>query len=342
MSSNNHYQLSPITGYQLNSLLGVNNDIRNILHESQSNNNDNTAAMIGNSVGNGITNSESISPSRSSLACCCCTCGQCIGKLFSWQSVFTLLLIIQIAAIAFLRIDSIHKDKQCKGMIDNLRREYNDLGIQSKLEYNKLFNRTNDVLNDIIDKHERFEIVSYNVMNKMYHNVTAMSDAVGYHDWQLGRLLNRTTNADVLDKLTETKTDIQQLVDEEKQAVLLQIQLSTKNVSDKLAKSSRELSETQRQVDSHLEQSVQSMRNIVDTATAQIETVQSDVTLQVSNISSHFNSVVGGLEGAVLEARQIINDQVRVVKNDISQYVDITNRKFAAENDFVKYQLAGG
>jgi hypothetical protein len=51
---------------------------------------------------------------------------------------------------------------------------------------------------------------------------------------------------------------------------------------------------------------------------------------------------VRGLEGAVLEAREVINEQVRAVKNDISQYVDITNKKFAAENDFVKYQLAGG
>jgi hypothetical protein len=194
----------------------------------------------------------------------------------------------------------------------------------------------------MIDKHERFELISYNMMNKMHLNVTAITDAVRYHDRQLERLLNRTTNADVLDKLTETKSGIQRLVDDEQRAVLEQIQLSTKNVSDKLAKSSRELSETQRQVDSHLAQSVKSMRLIVDTATAQIETVQSDVTSQVFNISSQFNSVVRGLEGAVLEAREVINEQVRAVKNDISQYVDITNKKFAAENDFVKYQLAGG
>ena len=342
--TSSYYQLSPIAGYQLNSLLGVNNDIRNILHESQINNNDNDNApvMSGDGVGVGSSDSDSIRPGRSTLACCCCTCGHCIDKVFSWQSVFTVLLIVQFAAIVFLRIDSIHKDKQYKGMINDLRQEFSDLAIQSKTDYSELFNRTNDELYDMIDKHERFELVSYNMMNKMYLNVTAITDAVGYHDRQLERLLNRTTNADVLDKLTETKSGIQRLVDDEQRAVLEQIQLSTKNVSDKLAKSSRELSDTQRQVDSHLAQSVQSMRHIVDTATAQIETVQSEVTSQVFNISSQFNSVVSGLQGAVLEARDVINEQVRAVKNDISQYVDITNKKFAAENDFVKYQLAGG
>lgn len=343
-SSGNYYQQSPITGYQLHSLLGVNNDIRNILHESQVNNNgnDNAAAMSGNGVGIGSSNSDSTSSDRRTLACCCCTCGHCIGKVFSWQSVFTVLLIVQFAAIVFLRIDSIHKDKQYKGMINDLRQEFSDLSIHSKADYTELFNRTNDELHDMIDKHERLELVSYNMMNEIYINVTAITDAVGYHDRQLERLLNRTTNAEVLDKLTETRSGIQRLVDDEQRAVLEQIQLSTKNVSDKLAKSSRELSDTQRQVDSHLAQSVQSMRLIVDTATAQIETVQSDVTSQVFNISSQFNSVVSGLEGAVLEARQVINEQVRAVKDDISQYVDITNKKFAAENDFVKYQLAGG
>lgn len=342
-SSGNYYQLSPIAGYQLNSLLGVNNDIRNMLHESQVNNhdNDNAAAMSGNGVDIGSSDSYSTSPNRSTLACCCCTCGHCIGKVFSWQSLFTVLMIVQFAAIAFLRIDSIHKDKQYKGMINDLRQEFSDLSVQSKADYSELFNRSNDELHDMIDKHERFELISYKMMNKMNLNVTAISDAVGYHDRQLERLLNRTTNADVLDKLTETKSGIQRLVDDEQRAVLEQIQLSTKNVSDKLAKSSRELSETQRQVDSHLAQSVKSMRLIVDTATAQIETVQSDVTSQVFNVSSQFNSVVRGLEGAVLEAREVINEQVRAVKNDISQYVDITNKKFAAENDFVKYQLAG-
>lgn len=343
-SSGNYYQLSPIAGYQLNSLLGVNNDIRNILHESQvsNNDNDNSAAMSGNGVGIGSSDSDSTNSDRGTLACYCCTCGHCIGKVFSWQSLFTVLMIVQFAAIAFLRIDSIHKDKQYKGMIIDLRKEFSDLSIQSKADYSELFNRSNDELHDMIDKHERFELISYNMMNKMHLNVTAITDAVRYHDRQLERLLNRTTNADVLDKLTETKSGIQRLVDDEQRAVLEQIQLSTKNVSDKLAKSSRELSETQRQVDSHLAQSVKSMRLIVDTATAQIETVQSDVTSQVFNISSQFNSVVRGLEGAVLEAREVINEQVRAVKNDISQYVDITNKKFAAENDFVKYQLAGG
>ena len=327
------YQSSPVAGYQLNSLLGV-----NILHEPLSNtNNDNNDYGV-NSNSNNIDDS---SRNRGCLHCCCCTCGQCMSKVFSWSSIVTVVLIIQLVAIIFLRIDSVHNDKRYNGMINDLRKENNDLYIQSKAEYNNLFNRNQEELYDMIDKHERFEVVSYNMINKIYANVTAITDAMEYHDRQLGRLLNRTTNADVLDKLTVTESNIQHLVEMERQEVMEQIQLSTKNVSDKLAKSSRELSETQRLVDNHLDQSVQNMRHIVDTATMQIETVQSNVASQVLNISYHFNSVVGSLEGAVEEAKASIKQQVRVVKDDISEYVDITNRRFAAENDFVKYQLAG-
>ena len=47
------------------------------------------------------------------------------------------------------------------------------------------------------------------------------------------------------------------------------------------------------------------------------------------------------LNVSVKQAQFQIQNDVRSVKDNIEQYVAITNKQFAAENDFVKYQLAG-
>jgi hypothetical protein len=50
---------------------------------------------------------------------------------------------------------------------------------------------------------------------------------------------------------------------------------------------------------------------------------------------------VNELNSAVETAQATIHEEVENVRETIQNYVLATNDKFAAENDFVKYQLAG-
>ena len=51
--------------------------------------------------------------------------------------------------------------------------------------------------------------------------------------------------------------------------------------------------------------------------------------------------MVRKLSEQVASAEDTIHLEVDVVQRNIDQYVAFANKKFAAENDFVKYQLAG-
>lgn len=90
-----------------------------------------------------------------------------------------------------------------------------------------------------------------------------------------------------------------------------------------------------------LDKTVVLMKEVVGGATSQIYMVQSNVTQQLATMGQSLGETVAMLNSAVDAARTTIHFEVSSVKSDIEQYVAVTNKQFAAENDFVKYQLAG-
>lgn len=62
---------------------------------------------------------------------------------------------------------------------------------------------------------------------------------------------------------------------------------------------------------------------------------------QVSELGQYMNSSISRVNSLVNEARARIKAEVTQVYASMDQYIAATTAQFAAENDFVKYQLAG-
>jgi hypothetical protein len=101
------------------------------------------------------------------------------------------------------------------------------------------------------------------------------------------------------------------------------------------------LNETRNEVARELSGALNNMKGIVSQATTHIHDVQSNVSMQLSNMNYQLGLTVNELNSAVETAQATIHDEVENVRETIQNYVLATNDKFAAENDFVKYQLAG-
>lgn len=65
------------------------------------------------------------------------------------------------------------------------------------------------------------------------------------------------------------------------------------------------------------------------------------MTGQLDGMFVRLSSTVQELSQSVQRAQDTIHEEVNVVQANIEQYVAITNKQFAAENDFVRYQIAG-
>jgi len=155
------------------------------------------------------------------------------------------------------------------------------------------------------------------------------------------RLSNRTTNADVLDALQTTKEHVSLELDKTKQDVNSQLVRTTRNVTERLTLTEIHMQKAQENVRDQLDQTVQTMKSVLATSTGQIHAMQSNVTLQLASMSHVLEETVSELNTAVDMAQQTIHEEVKVVQDSIEQYVAVTNKQFAAEDDFVKYQLAG-
>eukprot|EP01032_Pedospumella_encystans_P017092 gene17092-19485_t len=83
------------------------------------------------------------------------------------------------------------------------------------------------------------------------------------------------------------------------------------------------------------------MQSVVGTASAHIQQIQTNVTREIDDMTQKVHKIVTKLGDNVKAAEDTIREEVQGVQAKIEQYVIVTNKQFAAENDFVKYQLAG-
>lgn len=109
----------------------------------------------------------------------------------------------------------------------------------------------------------------------------------------------------------------------------------------KLIQNQKELTSTQVTIDQELRDTMDNINILVNDAKNNIKNVQKNVTLQLATMSTSVQSTINDLEFTVQDAQNTIKDEIKIVRENIDEYVAITNKQFAAENDFVKYQLAG-
>ena len=149
-------------------------------------------------------------------------------------------------------------------------------------------------------------------------------------DKTLNKLTNRTTNAEVLDSLHQTKHQLETELSATKSEVSAQLQQQTHNVTTKMRENQQRLQLTEDDI-----------RQVVRKASADIHTIQANVTDQLGLMKRNLETTASELSDAVDGAQATIHSEVKLVQDNIEQYVAITNSHFAAEDDFVKYQLAG-
>lgn len=90
-----------------------------------------------------------------------------------------------------------------------------------------------------------------------------------------------------------------------------------------------------------MDDTVLEINDNVKLATEELEQVQANMTARMTLMRSSMTKMAKELNDNVAQAQDTINSEVDEVKNTINEYVAITNKEFAAQNDFVRYQLAG-
>jgi hypothetical protein len=173
------------------------------------------------------------------------------------------------------------------------------------------------------------------------NKIQLVNKLINTHETVLTRLTNGTTNAEVLEKLKATKGAIDLQLDRTTSLVYQKLKESAVNVSRSLSFSKSELRATQGQLEGELSSSLDNMKLVVSEAASLIHGVETNVTAQMDQISDQLATTVSALNQAVAVAQSTIHGEVEIVRNNIEQYVAVTNKQFATENDFVKYQLAG-
>jgi predicted nucleic acid-binding Zn-ribbon protein len=157
---------------------------------------------------------------------------------------------------------------------------------------------------------------------------------------QMSELANHS-NVEVLHQLNVTQMQVTQALLGVKETVATNLGDLSKNVTYMLALSDKSIKGLGSRVAIQLNSTLLRMRAVAQEASLKIAQVQSNVTTQLSFMDQTLVHTRNELNVAVDEARTAIHQEVQTVRDNIDQYVSVTNKQFAAENDFVKYQLAG-
>ena len=130
------------------------------------------------------------------------------------------------------------------------------------------------------------------------------------------------------------------------------VEAAQRNFTSNLARSRQELADAMHDTDiaiaaaennvtAKLDKSAIEFKSAVTTATKQLDVIQRNVSLSLSLMSGTLRATSADLNAQVETAKITIHQEVEAVQASIEEYVAFTDKKFASENDFVRYQLAG-
>ena len=163
-----------------------------------------------------------------------------------------------------------------------------------------------------------------------HYQIACLSNITAIHEKMLIRFTNRTTNADVLDELHTVKDELNQRMVQTSLDIEKDMVLINHNVSKQLLHSKKEENNV-----------LKHAHTVVNNASDTIHGIQSDMLDQMVTMSVTLNTTLSSVTSIVDKAKDNIQNQVADVQSNINAYVAFSNKQFAAENDFVKYQLAG-
>lgn len=258
---------------------------------------------------------------------------RCYNFLSSKYFLFGILLvlIVFIIAMGYLLFQKLDTE------IIELKAELSS--YRSQTDRNFIALTTN--LDNFKDKENDFEVLATKKIvdtNKIFQtqnktlsgNINRIFSTIELHQKELDRLSNGTSNADVLDQLRATKKAVDNDLDD-----------ALSKVDKRLRKNADEIEKTEVQIKEDLDNAMDRMKLVVEKSTNHIKDIQQNVTNELDFMSVKLVATVQELNKEVNTAKGIIQSEVADVKGNIEQYVIVTNKQFAAENDFVKYQLAG-
>lgn len=191
---------------------------------------------------------------------------------------------------------------------------------------------------------EKIRIISEEV-HKQRDNVTSRYNAL---DGQLqavqeiiDRLNNRTTNADVLDQLKVTYSQLKADMGGMKEAVDDALKNTQTNIDSQLRSNNEFVQEAQKKARGELQETEIHVQAILDKANDQVHQLQSNVSKEMGSMEGFLKETVRRLNADIKVAEDKIASEVSMVQQNVDKYVDITNKQFAQEDDFVRFQLAG-
>jgi hypothetical protein len=172
-------------------------------------------------------------------------------------------------------------------------------------------------------------------------SLSDLSRLVADHQSQIFRLSNGTSNADVLDRLKETRTDVQTRLEREHAEVFSLVDQTRRDVAQQLEINKALLSETEQHVAASLNQTLSYTQAAVGKASAEMYAAQANVTVALAHMTTTVQAKVYDVADKVTRAGGTIHEEVQRVQQEISQSITIMHNQLSAEDDFVLIQLAG-
>jgi hypothetical protein len=185
-----------------------------------------------------------------------------------------------------------------------------------------------------------------------------------YHDIQnlnrrMQKIENMTSNEDVIEELHHTQDHLEHILHKDQDATTRQMSLLQQNVTTamnynehivekKLSTVDNKLAETTTNIramlaasEANMTHEIVSVSNKLEAEEKSLHILHANVTRQVAQLSDYMNSSIQSVNALVNDAKKKIKKEVNEVYASMDKYIASTTAQFAAENDFVKYQLAG-
>ena len=213
--------------------------------------------------------------------------------------------------------------------INKLQVQLNEYENNMNLKYITLNNRIKILENN--NKVNKMTLIQLNNSTKLNtKRIFDIKNATDVTSLAIIRLNNHTTNADLKDDINKLRKHINTKLDTSIDYVDYSISNMEHNLTQQMYSTKIEM-----------DHSIDRVNHIATDAEQQLMVMQDKVTQQVYNVSHALNDTLNNVDVVVATASIEINKEVENIQSDISAYVAFADKQFAAENDFVKYQLAG-
>ncbi len=243
---------------------------------------------------------------------------------------FYMTLLVALSAIA---AGFYHMFVQQRLMMQNIQ------NLSSRLDFYQ--HNTQDKVHSL---HESMKSLN-NKTDSREHKIDSALDSLSIKfsdmDTVINRLNNRTTNADVLDKLEKTHNKLESEMKDTTEEVESRLHDATKGIRSQLEANLKQINNTRLFMERQLQQTVLVVDDIVDTATDNIHGIEKNVTRQLHYMEDSLDKTVQKLNTDIKVAEDKIHSDVNILQQNVDQYVEVTNKQFAQADDFLKYQLAG-